>query len=173
VGAIALACAAAFAPRAPAQVLARVAAAGGRLAPASGRALAALPSVRAGGRRALQALRHPRPQLLGAAAWWAFDLGVLFSTLRAFGTRPSIWVLVLSYFAGTLFNLVPLPGSLSGGLAGALIALGVGSAVAIPAVLAYRAIAIWLPAGVGLLSLISLRRSTARWRAERTSDPGR
>jgi uncharacterized membrane protein YbhN (UPF0104 family) len=167
-GAIAIGCSTAFGSREPAKVLTSIAAAGGRLAPVSGRAAAALPLMRAGRRRAVEALRHPRPQLLGAAAWWAFDLGVLLSTLRAFGARPSMWVLVLSYFAGTLFNLVPLPGSLSGGLAGALIALGVASVVAIPAVLAYRAIAVWLPAAVGLPSLVSLRGSVARWRAERT-----
>jgi uncharacterized membrane protein YbhN (UPF0104 family) len=168
-GAIAIACSTAYGSGAPAKVLTRIAARGGRLAPVSGRAAAALPSVRGGGRRALEALRHPRPQLLGAAAWWAFDVGVLLSTLRAFGARPSMWVLALSYFAGTVFNLVPLPGSLSGGLAGALIALGVASVVAIPAVLAYRAIAIWLPAAAGLPSLVSLRGSVARWRAERAA----
>jgi uncharacterized membrane protein YbhN (UPF0104 family) len=165
-GAIALACAALFAPGAPAKVLTRAAAAGGRLAPAAARAAAALPAVRAGRRRAVDALRHPRPQLLGAAAWWAFDLGVLFSTLRAFQARPSIWALVLGYFAGTLFNLLPVPGSLSGGLAGALIALGTASVVAIPAVLAYRAIAIWLPAAAGLPALVSLKGSVEHWRAE-------
>jgi uncharacterized membrane protein YbhN (UPF0104 family) len=73
---------------------------------------------------------------------------------------------VLAYFLGTLFNVVPLPGSLSGGLAGTLIALGSPAGAAIAAVLAYRALAVWLPAIPGVASLASLRRSVASWRMD-------
>jgi uncharacterized membrane protein YbhN (UPF0104 family) len=135
----------------------------GRIA---GRVADVLPHVRAGSLRALGAFRRPRLALLGAISWWGFDVGVLGSMLHAFGVQPSIWVLALAYFAGTLFNLIPLPGSLSGGLAGALIALGAAPLAAIPAVLAYRAVAIWLPAGAGLPSLLALRESVTRRQAD-------
>jgi uncharacterized membrane protein YbhN (UPF0104 family) len=117
-------------------------------------------------RRGSRELLRPRPALLGAIASWAFDIAVLVVMLRAFGVMLPVAAIVLAYFLGTLFNLLPLPGSLSGGLAGMLIALGAPAAPAIAAVLAYRAIAVWLPAASGIASLASLRASVARWRAE-------
>jgi hypothetical protein len=36
----------------------------------------------------------------------------------------------------------------------------------VAAVLAYRSVAIWLPAPIGLAALSGLRRTTARWSAE-------
>jgi uncharacterized membrane protein YbhN (UPF0104 family) len=75
-------------------------------------------------------------------------------------------VLTLAYFLGTMFNVVPLPGSLSGGLVGVLVALGAPLGGAIPAVLAYRAVATWGPAVFGLFGAARLRTSVAAWRAE-------
>ncbi len=126
-----------------------------------------LPLVRAAARRAARELRHPRPALLGAVAWWGFDIAVLGVMLAAFGVTPAIPGLVLAYFLGTLFNVLPLPGSLSGGLLGVLVALGTPAAPAFAAVLAYRAVATWGPAGAGLLSLARLRTSVTAWRAAR------
>lgn len=117
-------------------------------------------------RRAGLELRRPHPALLGAVAWWGFDIGVLVTMLHAFGVGLSLPVVVLAYFLGTLLNLVPLPGSLSSGLAGALIALGGPVGGTIAAVLAYRALAVWLPAAPGIASLVSLRRSVADWRKD-------
>jgi hypothetical protein len=51
-------------------------------------------------------------------------------------------------------------------MVGVLLAFGVDPALAVAAVLAYRSVAIWLPASVGLAALNSLRRTTARWGAE-------
>jgi hypothetical protein len=61
---------------------------------------------------------------------------------------------------------VPFPGAASGGLVGVLLAFGVSADLAIVAVLAYRALAIWVPAPVGLVALGKLRRTMARWSAE-------
>jgi uncharacterized membrane protein YbhN (UPF0104 family) len=44
---------------------------------------------------------------------------------------------------------------------GALLALGVAADVTIAAVLAYRAIAIWLPTPFGAAALVALRRDAA------------
>ncbi len=125
-----------------------------------------LPALRSGLLRAGGELRHPRPALLGAVAWWAFDIGVLVAMLHAFGAALPIPVVVLAYFLGTMFNLLPLPGSLSGGLAGTLVVFGAPAAPALAAVLAYRTIAVWLPAASGVASLFALRATAARWRAE-------
>ena len=128
-----------------------------------------LPVLRASLRRAWQDVRRPHPALLGAVAYWAFDWGVLATMLHAFGVGLPLVEVLLAYFLGTLFNVVPLPGSLSGGLAGTLIALGSPAGAAVAAVLAYRALAVWLPAVPGVASLASLRRSVARWRMDTDS----
>ncbi len=138
----------------------------GRVAVVAGRAVENFPVLRAALRRSAGELRRPHPALLGAVAWWAFDISVLFVLLHAFGAHPPLVVLVLGYFLGTAFNVLPLPGSLSGGLIGVLIALGTPAAPVIAAVLAYRATATWLPAATGILSLGRLRTTVAGWRAE-------
>lgn len=171
-GAVLVIVAVAQAPVHLARILGRVGARGGRAGAVCAAAAGVLPAAQAGIGRAAGVLRRPRPALFGAVIWWACDIGVLAAMLHAFGASPSAVVLVFAYFIGTLFNLIPLPGSLSGGLAGALIALGVAPGAAIGGVLAYRAIAIWLPAAAGLASLVSLRASVARWRGhgQRSAD---
>jgi len=141
-----------------------------RVAPTARRAEAQLPVLRAALRRTWQSLRRPHIALLGALAWWAFDIGVLVAMLHAFGAGPPVDAVVLAYFLGTMFNVLPLPGSLSGGLIGVLVALGVAATPAIAAVLAYRCVAVWLPAASGIASAASLRSSVASWRvAEATA----
>jgi uncharacterized membrane protein YbhN (UPF0104 family) len=111
-------------------------------------------------------LRSVDPRLLGAFAWWGFDMAVLWAMLNAFGAPPALAVIVFSYFAGQVGNTIPVPGAVSGGLVGSLLAFGVEADLAIVSVLAYRAIAIWLPAPIGLLALTSLRRTIAGWSGE-------
>ena len=125
-----------------------------------------LPVLRAALLRTGRELRRPHPAHLGAVAWWAFDIGVLAAMLHAFGAPLALPVVVLAYFLGTMFNLLPLPGSLSGGLAGTLVVFGAPAAPALAAVLAYRTIAVWLPATSGVASLFALRATVARWRGE-------
>jgi uncharacterized membrane protein YbhN (UPF0104 family) len=156
-----------FAAPAPmARILERFGRRSGSLASASRFAVAQMPVVRASLRRGWQELRHPHPALFGAVAYWAFDIGVLVAMLHAFGARLPLAAVVLAYFLGTFFNVLPLPGSLSGGLAGSLIALGSPAGAAIAAVLAYRTLAVWLPAFPGIASLASLRTSVASWRMD-------
>jgi hypothetical protein len=75
-------------------------------------------------------------------------------------------VLVLGYFIGQVANTVPLPGAASGGMVAAFLALGMPAEVVLPAVLAYRAIAIWTPVPAGAVALGGLRRTVKRWAAE-------
>jgi uncharacterized membrane protein YbhN (UPF0104 family) len=117
-------------------------------------------------RAALAHLRTGDPRLLGALAWWAFDAAVLWSMLHAFGAPPALPVLVLGYLVGQLANTLPLPGAASGGMVGVLLAFGVAPDLALVSVLAYRAVAIWLPAPAGLVALRGLRRTMATWRAQ-------
>ena len=119
---------------------------------------------------AIGLLRTRDPRLLGALAWWTFDAAVLWAMLSAFGAANAIAVVALAYFVGQVGNALPIPGAVSGGMVGVLLAFGVQADLAVVAVLAYRAIAIWLPAPIGLLALASLRRTIARWSQEQAGE---
>lgn len=119
--------------------------------------LRALPVAHLGARRAWSHLRRADPALLGAAAWWGLDIAALAATFQAFGVAPALPALVVAYFVGGVANFAPLPGAFTGGLIGAQIAFGADPATAILAVLAYRVIALWLPAALGVLAMGSLR----------------
>jgi uncharacterized membrane protein YbhN (UPF0104 family) len=117
-------------------------------------------------RDALGLIRLGDARLAGAVAYWAFDAAVLWAMLHAFGTPPALPVIVLAYFVGQVANTLPIPGSVSGGIASVLIAFGVAPALAVPAVLAYRTIAVWLPTPAAIAAVPALRTTVARWRGE-------
>ncbi len=134
---------------------------------------AAVPALAASGvRTAVELIRSREPGLLGAVAWWGFDMGVLWAMFHAFGTPPPLTVIWMAYFVGTLGNLLPLPGGLGGvegGMIGAFVAFGVGLNLAVLAVLSYRAISFWLPTLPGGVAYFQLRRTVARWREEQSA----
>lgn len=117
-------------------------------------------------RDALGLLRSGDARLLGAPAWWAFDAAVLWAAFHALGEPPSLAILAFAYFAGQVGNTIPLPGAVSGGMVGVLLAFGVAPDLAISSVFAYRAVAIWLPAPFGLAALAALRARIAGWARE-------
>lgn len=131
-----------------------------------GRIAGAASSLGHGVRDAFAFLRQADGRLIGAPIWWAFDAAVLYGMLNAFGAPPALAVVVLGYFVGMVANTIPLPGAVSGGMVGVLLAFGVEADLALASVLSYRALAIWLPAPVGLAALGGLRRTVARWNAE-------
>jgi uncharacterized membrane protein YbhN (UPF0104 family) len=120
-----------------------------------------VPKLKEAVRAAVAHVRHPHVRLLGAPAWWAFDCAVLWAAFHAVGAPPALSVLVLGYFLGQVANTIPLPGAASTGMIGVFVAFGVTPDLAVAAVLAYRAIAIWLPAPAGAHALVGLRRSVA------------
>lgn len=116
-------------------------------------------------------VRSKDGRLAGAIGYWAFDAAVLWSMLHVFGSHAGLLVVVLAYFVGQVANTLPLPGSVSGGIAGVLIAFGAPAEVALPAVLAYRTIAVWLPTPVALAAIPGLRSTLARWAREDALEP--
>lgn len=119
-------------------------------------------SASAGIRLALAKLRHPDGAILGAIAFWAFQIAVLWACFNAFGHSPQIAVLVLGFFVGMLGNLLPLPGGIGGvdgGMIGAFAALGLDSGLALVAVLAYRGFTFWLPTVPGIIAFLALWRN--------------
>jgi uncharacterized protein (TIRG00374 family) len=119
-------------------------------------------------RDALGVARARDPGLLGASAWWGFDIAVLWACFKAFGEPPPLAALVMAYFVGMLANTLPLPGGIGGvdvGMVGSFVGFDVNASLAIVAVLAYRLFAFWLPTVPGALAYVRLRREVARWRA--------
>jgi uncharacterized membrane protein YbhN (UPF0104 family) len=152
-------------------VLALTAGALGPAAAGAGRARTGVGVFGGGVRDAIGHVLSPDPRLVGALLWWAFDMAVLWAMLHAFGAPPAFAVVVFAYFVGQVGNTVPIPGAVSGGLVGVLLAFGVQADLAIVSVLAYRAVAIWLPAPIGLVALSGLRRTIAQWRDEDAAAP--
>ena len=129
-------------------------------------AASAVSVIGAGVRGALALVRARDLALLGAVAWWAFDIGVLWACFHAFGDPPPPAVLVMAYFTGMLGNLLPLPGGVGGvegGMIAALIGLDVAGGLAVVAVLSYRAFAFWLPTLPGAIAYVQLRRTVEVW----------
>jgi uncharacterized membrane protein YbhN (UPF0104 family) len=131
------------------------------------------PALAASGvRTAIELIRSRDPGLLGAVAWWGFDISVLWAMFHAFGSPPPFTVIWMAYFLGMLGNLLPLPGGLGGvegGMIGAFAAFGVDFNLAVLAVLSYRAISFWLPTIPGAIAYFQLRRTVARWREEQSA----
>jgi uncharacterized protein (TIRG00374 family) len=140
--------------------------------------LATVPrTVQEGVTTALEVVRRPHLGLLGAVAYWGFDIATLWGAFHAFGASPATAVVVMAYFVGMLANAIPLPGgvgAVEGGMIGAFLAFGVNGSTAILAVLAYRAISFWLPTVPGIIAYVQLRRTVADWqqRAASTSSDG-
>jgi uncharacterized membrane protein YbhN (UPF0104 family) len=136
----------------------------GRLATRLGAAPAVLGTAV---RTAIALLRDRRIGVLGAVAYWGFDIAVLGSCFRAFGTTLPVAVLIMGYFLGTLGSLVPVPiGGVEGGMFGAFVAFGIPADQALVGTLAYSAIAFWLPALPGIGGYIALGRRVHRWHEE-------
>jgi putative heme transporter len=141
----------------------------GRIARLAYRVAAASASAASGVRTAIDLLRDRNPAVLGAIAWWGFDIAVLWACFHAFGASPPKGVIVMSYFVGMLANTLPLPGGIGGvdgGMIGAFTAFGVDVELSVVAVLAYRAFAFWLPTLPGAVAYLQLRRTVQRWSAE-------
>jgi uncharacterized protein (TIRG00374 family) len=119
-----------------------------------------------GVRTAIGMIRDREIGVLGAVAWWGFDVATLWAAFHAFGTAPPIGVIVMAYFVGMLANVLPIPGGIGGvdgGMIGSLIAFGVDGGLAVVAVLVYRGFAFWLPTLPGAVAYFQLRRTVHRW----------
>jgi uncharacterized membrane protein YbhN (UPF0104 family) len=112
-----------------------------------------------------QALRNPDRVALGllgsVVLTLAFTLG-LASSVRAFGGHPDLLTLTVVFLAGSAAgSVVPTPGGLGtveGALGTGLVATGLAPAVAVPAVLWFRLLSVWLPVPLGWVAVQVLRR---------------
>jgi uncharacterized protein (TIRG00374 family) len=126
-------------------------------------ALKTLVAVADGVDEAVALLREGNAWLLaGIVAYLAFDVMIVWATFHAFGAAPSLAIIWIAYLIGELGGLIPVPGGIGGidaGLVGTFVLYGVSITNAASAVLAYRAIALWVPALLGAGAFVVLRRT--------------
>jgi uncharacterized protein (TIRG00374 family) len=145
----------------------------GRLA----RRLVTVPDTLARGTRtAIAFIRRPKRgglALLGSIGFWAANIGTLWACFKAFDVHVDFGVVVQAYFVGMVANLIPgAPGgvgTVDAGMIGAFVLFGLPGATVFAAVLIYRLFAFWLPVLPGAVAFLQLRRTVARWEAERAS----
>jgi uncharacterized membrane protein YbhN (UPF0104 family) len=137
-----------------------------RLGARGGRRAVALKALADGVQDALRLLREHDWRLLGALAYWLFDNLALWACLAAFAQTTTVWVVAMAYLVGMLANSIPIPGGIfavEGGLVGMLLLFGVRPAShVVVAVVIYRAISLWVPAVIGSLAFLSLRREIGK-----------
>jgi uncharacterized protein (TIRG00374 family) len=124
--------------------------------------LKALVAVADGVNEAVALLREGNALLIGGLiAYLACDVMILWASFRAFGPAPALAIVWIAYLIGELGGLIPVPGGIGGidaGLVGTLVLYHVPITSAASAVLAYRAIALLVPALVGSVTFVMLRR---------------
>ncbi len=124
--------------------------------------LKTLVAVADGVNEAVGLLREGNALLIGGLiAYLAFDVMILWASFRAFGLAPPLAIVWIAYLIGELGGLIPVPGGIGGieaGLVGTLVLYHVPITAAGSAVLAYRAIALLVPALVGSVAFVMLRR---------------
>ncbi|HEX4483227.1 MAG TPA: lysylphosphatidylglycerol synthase transmembrane domain-containing protein [Solirubrobacteraceae bacterium] len=123
----------------------------------------ALTALGEGVQGAVALLREGNVVLIaGLVAYLAFDVMIVWATFHALGPTPPLAILWMAYLIGELGGLIPIPGGIGGvdaGLVGTLALYDVSLASATGAVLAYRAIALWVPAVLGGIAFVFLRRT--------------
>ncbi|MGI8712003.1 MAG: lysylphosphatidylglycerol synthase domain-containing protein [Solirubrobacteraceae bacterium] len=101
----------------------------------------------------------------GALGYLGFDIAALIAAFAAFGGGVPLGPLVFAYVIGQLGGLIPLPagiGGTDGGLIGAMVLYGSPLPQAAAAVLAYRAFQLGVPAVLGAIAFVQLRRTLNR-----------
>jgi len=102
------------------------------------------------------------PAIGGALGYLGFDIAALIVAFAAFGGGLPLGPLIFAYVIGQLGGLIPLPagiGGIDGGLIGALVLYGAPLSQAAAAVLAYRAFQLGVPAVLGSVAFLRLRRT--------------
>jgi uncharacterized protein (TIRG00374 family) len=123
-----------------------------------------------GFRFALSLFAHPSRgglAVLGAAGYWAANIGILWAAFHAFGVHVPLAVVVQGFFLGMVANLFPLApagvGAVDAGMIGAFVLFGLPEDTIFPAVLIYRLVAFWMPIPFGVVAFFQLRKTVQGW----------
>jgi uncharacterized protein (TIRG00374 family) len=108
--------------------------------------------------------------VIGAAGFWAANIGILWASFHAFGIEVPLAVVVQAFFLGMAANLFPLApagvGAVDAGMIGAFVLFGFPGGTVFPAILIYRLIAFWMPIPPGIVAFFQLRSRVHRWEEE-------
>jgi uncharacterized protein (TIRG00374 family) len=133
-------------------------------------------TVGEGFRFALSLFAHPSRgglAVIGAAGFWAANIGILWASFHAFGVHVPLAVVVQGFFLGMVANLFPLApagvGAVDAGMIGAFVLFGLPEDTIFPAILIYRLVAFWMPIPFGVVAFFQLRNKVQEW--ERTELP--
>jgi uncharacterized protein (TIRG00374 family) len=138
------------------------------------RNIAKVPATFAEGFRfALSLFAHPSQgglAVLGAAGFWAANIGILWASFHAFGLHVPLAVVVQGFFLGMVANLIPFApagvGAVDAGMIGAFVLFGIPEDTVFPAILIYRLIAFWMPIPFGVAAFFQLRNRVQLWEVE-------
>ncbi len=111
-------------------------------------------------------IKRSNPLLMfGIVGYMLFDILVLWASFRALGSSPELTIVWIAYLIGQLGNLIPIPGGIGGvelGLVATLVLYGLPALLSTAAVLLYRVIELWVPAILGAVAFVQLRRLLRR-----------
>jgi len=123
-----------------------------------------------GFRFALGLFAHPSQgglAVIGAAGFWAANIGILWACFHAFGVHVPLAVVVQGFFLGMVANLFPFApagvGAVDAGMIGAFVLFGIPEDTVFPAILIYRLVAFWLPIPFGTVAFFQLRKRVKEW----------
>ncbi len=126
-----------------------------------------------GFRFALGLFAHPSRgglAVLGAAGFWAANIGILWASFHAFGVHVPLAVVVQGFFLGMVANLFPLApagvGAVDAGMIGAFVLFGLPEDTIFPAILIYRLVAFWTPIPFGVVAFFQLRNKVQEWESD-------
>jgi uncharacterized protein (TIRG00374 family) len=126
-----------------------------------------------GFRFALSLFTHPRKgglAVLGAAGFWAFNIGVLWASFHSLGIQVPFAVVVQGFFLGMVANLFPLApagvGAVDAGMIGAFVLFGLPEETVFPAILIFRLVSFWMPIPPGIVAFFQLRKTVRGWEVE-------
>jgi uncharacterized protein (TIRG00374 family) len=126
-----------------------------------------------GFRFALGLFAHPSRgglAVVGAAGFWAANIGILWASFHAFGVHVPLAVVVQGFFLGMVANLFPFApagvGAVDAGMIGAFVLFGLPEDTIFPAILIYRLVAFWMPIPFGVVAFFQLRKKVAEWEVD-------
>ena len=130
-----------------------------------------------GFRFALRLFTHPRQgglAVLGAAGFWAFNIGVLWASFHSLGIHVPLAVVVQGFFLGMVANLFPLApagvGAVDAGMIGAFVLFGLPEETVFPAILIFRLVSFWMPIPPGVVGLLPAAQHCASVGSGRAAD---
>ena len=126
-----------------------------------------------GFRFALSLFAHPSKgglAVIGAAGYWAANIGILWASFHAFGVHVPFAVVIQGFFLGMVANLFPFApagvGAVDAGMIGAFVLFGIPEEAVFPAILVFRLVSFWMPIPPGIFAFFQLRHTVHRWEQE-------